>query len=106
MCKLFIAAFLLLLPTAAFADKIDGAWCNEAGGRVDIDGPKISLSGKVAFDGQYSRREFHYTVPAGEEHAGDQIYLRLRGEEDMTSFTIKDGNAVDPIDWKRCKETS
>ena len=100
-----LTAFFLLLPTAAFADKIDGAWC-AAAARVDINGPHISLGGKPAFDGQYARHEFRYTVPAGEEHAGDQIYLRLRGEEDMTSFTIKDGNAVDPIDWKRCKETS
>ena len=102
----YVLAFCVLLPTAAFADKIDGMWCSEAGGRVDIEGTKISLSGKAAFDGQYARHEFRYTVPAGEEHAGDQIYLKLRGEEDMTSFTIKDGNAVDLIDWKRCKETS
>ena len=101
----YVATFLLLLPTAAFADKIDGSWCS-ANARVDINGPHISLGGKPAFDGQYARHEFRYTVPEGEAHAGDQIYLRLRGEEDMTSFTIKDGNAVDPIDWKRCKETS
>ena len=104
MRKILIVIFLLL-PTAAFADKIDGSWC-AAAARIDINGPHISLGGKLAFDGQYSRHEFRYTVPAGEEHAGDQIYLRLRGEEDMTSFTIKDGNAADPIDWKRCKETS
>ena len=97
--------FLLLVPTAAFADKIDGSWC-AAAARIDINGTHISLGGQATFDGQYARHEFRYTVPAGEEHAGDQIYLRLRGEEDMTSFTIKDGIAVDPIDWKRCKETS
>ena len=102
----YVLAFCLLFPTAAFADKIDGMWCNEAGGRVDIDGPKISLSGKAAFDGQYSRHEFLYTVPAGEDHAGDQIYMRLRGEENMTSFTIKDKIAVDPVEWKRCAQTS
>ena len=61
---------------------------------MDIDGPKISLSGKAAFDGQYLRQEFLSTVPEGEDHAGDQIYMRLRGEENMTSFTIKDKNAV------------
>jgi len=102
----YVIAFCLLFPTAALADKIDGAWCNEAGSRVDIDGPKISLAGKTAFDGQYSRHEFLYTVPAGEDHAGDQIYMRLRDEEDMTSFTMKDGKGADPVAWKRCAQTS
>ena len=102
----YALGFCLLFPTAALADKIDGMWCNEAGGRVDIDGPKISLSGKAAFDGQYSRHEFLYTVPAGEDHAGDQIDMRLRSEENMTSFTVKDGKGVDPVDWKRCAQTS
>ena len=102
----YLFAFLLLLPTAALADKIDGMWCNEAGGRVDIDGPKISLSGKAAFDGQYSRHEFLYTVPTGEDHAGDQIYMRLMGEENMTSFTMKEGKGIEPVAWKRCAQTS
>ena len=61
---------------------------------VDIAGPKIPLSGKAAFDGQYARHEFLYLVPVGEDHADDQIYMRLRGEENMTSFTIKDKNVV------------
>ena len=102
----YLFAFLLLLPTAAFADKIDGMWCNEAGGRVDIDVPKISLSGKSEFDGQYSRHEFLYTVPEGEDHAGDQIYMRLMGEENMTSFTMKEGKGIEPVAWKRCAQTS
>jgi len=97
--------FLLLLATPALADRIDGQWCAGVQ-RVEINGPKISLGGKPAFDGQYSRHEFAYTVPAGEEHAGDQIYMRLRGEEDMTSFTIKDNEAVEPVDWKRCQAIS
>lgn len=102
----YVVAFCLLFPAAALADKIDGAWCNEAGARVDIDGPKISLAGKPAFDGDYARHEFMYTVPAGEDHAGDMIYMRLQDEEDMTSFTVKDGKGVDPVAWKRCAQTS
>ena len=101
-----IAISLVVMCGSALADKIDGAWCNEAGSRVDIDGPKISLAGKTAFDGQYSRHEFLYTVPSGEDHAGDQIYMRLQDEEDMKSFTVKDGKGVDPVAWKRCAQTS
>ena len=99
-------ALCLLFPSAAFADAIDGTWCNEQGGHVAIEGPKISLSGKPAFDGQYARHEFLYTVPVGEDHAGDQIYMRLMGEENMTSFTVKDGKGEDPVAWKRCAQTS
>jgi hypothetical protein len=96
----------LFIPSAAFADAIDGSWCNSAGAHISIEGPKISLSPKTTIEGQYARHEFLYTVPAGEDHAGDVIYMRLRGEEDMTSFTVKDGKGVDPVDWKRCAVTS
>ena len=98
--------FLVVFPTVAYADKIDGAWCNEQGGHIEIDGPKITLSDKTTFQGQYARHFFLYTVPAGEAQAGAQIYLQLRDEEDMTSFTVKDGQNVDPVAWKRCAETS
>ena len=99
-------AFFLMFPSLALADRIDGSWCNGSGGHVSIDGSKITLSPKTTIDGQYSRHEFLYTVPQGEDHAGDVIYMRLRGEEDMTSVTVKDGQGVDPIDWKRCAVTS
>ncbi len=102
----FALAFCLLFPATAFADAIDGTWCSENGGHVAIEGPKISLSGKAAIDGKYSRHEFLYTVPAGEDQAGDQVYMRLRGEEDMTSYTIKNDKAEDPVNWKRCAATS
>ncbi|MDE2384912.1 MAG: hypothetical protein KGO53_09855 [Alphaproteobacteria bacterium] len=96
----------LLSPAVALADAIDGSWCSEKGAHVSIEGPKISLGGKPAIDGQYARHEFLYQVPAGEDQAGDLIYMRLRGEEDMTSYTVKDGKGEDPVAWKRCAETS
>ena len=98
--------FLLLFAGTALADRIDGNWCTGSTQRIEINGPKISLNNRPAFDGQYSRHEFLYTVPAGEDHAGDQVYLRLRGEEDMTSYTIKNNEAVDPVEWKRCQAIS
>ncbi len=101
----YVLTFFLVFPTAAFADAIDGSWCSTAG-HVDIDGPKITLSSKSATAGQYSRHQFLYTVPEGEEHAGDKVYMQLMGEEDMTSYTVKDSKAVDPVDWKRCAATS
>lgn len=106
MEKFCVAATLLwasALP--AFADAIDGTWCSVLG-RVVIEGPKITLSTKSATAGQYSRHQFLYTVPEGEEHAGDKVYMQLMDEEDMTSYTIKDSKVVDPTDWKRCVATS
>lgn len=97
--------FWLLFPTAALADAIDGTWCS-ADAHVDIEGPKITLSTKSTIAGQYSRHQFLYTVPEGEEHAGDKIYMQLMGEDEMTSYTVKDSKAVDPLDWKRCAATS
>ena len=88
------------------ADVIDGSWCSETGEHVSIEGPKITLEGKTSFEGKYARHEFRYTVPEGEVHAGDQIDMRLRDEEDMTSFTTKDGQNTAPVAWKRCAETS
>jgi hypothetical protein len=101
-----IAAALAALSATALADAIDGTWCSEKGGHVVIAGPKITLSGKTTIDGQYARHEFLYTVPAGEDHAGDQIYMRLRSEDDMMSYTLKDKQTEDPVAWKRCVETS
>ena len=99
------AVFSFLVPSAALADAIDGSWCSAAG-HVDIEGPKITLSTKSTIAGQYSRHQFLYTVPDGEEHAGDKVYMQLMGEENMTSYTIKEQKAVDPLDWKRCAATS
>jgi len=106
--KRLLASLVLfsLLAVPALADRIDGSWCAGALKRVEITGPKISIAGKPAFEGNYTRHEFLYTVPVGEEHAGDQIYMRIHGEEDMTSYTIKNNEPVDPIDWKRCQGVS
>ena len=100
------SAFLLLLTNQAFADAIDGSWCNGTSGHISIDGPKITLTPNVTIDGHYTRHEFLYTVPAGQDHAGDQIYMHIQDEEDMTSFTVKEGKGVDPVAWKRCAVTS
>jgi hypothetical protein len=106
MKRPFAIAVFLMFPSLALADAIDGSWCNGSGGHVSIDGPKITLSPKTTIDGQYRRHEFLYTVPQGEDHAGDTIYMRLQGEDDMMSATVKDGKGVDPVAWKRCAETS
>ena len=107
MRQILLALIMFLAGVgSALADKIDGSWCNGSGAHISIDGPKIALSPKTTIEGQYSRHEFRYAVPAGESHAGNMIEMHLLDEEDMTSFTVKDGLRVDPVDWKRCAVTS
>ncbi|MBG1233376.1 hypothetical protein [Aestuariivirga litoralis] len=102
----YAIAFVFLFPAAAYADRIDGTWCNAAGAQVTIEGPRITLSSNTVVDGQYSRHEFLYTVPPGRDHAGEQIYMRVMDDEDMTSFIVKDGKGIDPMAWTKCAQTS
>lgn len=101
----YLVLVFLMISNVAYADRIDGFWCSAAG-RIEVDGPKLTLPDGTTIDGHYSRHEFRYTVPEGQPQAGDQIDMRLRSEQDMTSFTLRDQAASDPLDWKRCQATS
>ena len=98
-----LAAGLILLSGAAFADSIDGSWCR-TGARVVISGPTIVTPGGAKLSGQYDRHGFTYVVPAGEPGAGSTVEMRLLGEYDMQSRSSAQG----PVqDWRRCgPETS
>lgn len=102
----YLITFCVFFPSAAFADRIDGSWCTGAAQRVEINGPKISIGGKPVIDGTYTRHQFLYTVPNGEEHAGDKVYMQVLGDEDMSSYRMRDNKAVDLLDWKRCQAVS
>ncbi|MDE2444545.1 MAG: hypothetical protein KGO94_00090 [Alphaproteobacteria bacterium] len=102
MQKYVMIVALLAAPTLAYADAIDGAWCNKAGQHLSISGPELTLNDYSKLQGAHRRHEFLYTVPAGGADAGDQIYLRLLNEDQMASYHIKGDEAVDPIGWDRC----
>jgi hypothetical protein len=104
MRKCLVVLFLSV-SNVALADRIDGFWCSVAG-RIEVEGPKLTLPDGTAIEGRYSRHEFFYTVPEGREGAGNQVDMRLRSEQDMTSFTLNDQPPTEPIDWKRCQATS
>ena len=62
-------AATLAVATPAFADRIDGEWCNGTQS-LQIEGPSIRTPGGNQITGDYSRHGFAYVVPANEPEAG------------------------------------
>ncbi len=93
---------LLGFAASAFADSIDGDWCNTKDERLTISGPQITLPSGKPLTGQYRRHEFAYQVPSGEPNAGQIIYMQLYDEYDMTSYVIENQKPVNPVSWTRC----
>lgn len=99
MRKFLPIAGLVLFAAPAYADSIDGAWCQEKGKRVMINGPSIVTPGGTRMQGNYDRHGFTYVVPAGEAGAGTTIEMRLLGEHAMQS---RSGGSSAIEDWQRC----
>ena len=99
------AALPLLASTAAWADAIDGDWCN-ASKSLNIQGPSIRTPGGNMISGDYSRHGFRYTVPAGEDGAGATIEMVLLNDENMELPRDAGGSRSAPERWRRCKPVS
>ena len=99
--RLAIATAAVLIATPAFADRIDGEWCNGTQS-LQIEGSNIRTPGGNQITGDYSRHGFAYVVPANEPEAGAKVVMHLVSEEQMT-LTKKDKPAET---WRRCKVTS
>ena len=93
-----LACTAALLPAAARADAIDGAWCHEKGRRLVITGPSIVTPGGSKTEGDYGRHDFAYTVPPGEPGAGTKVRMVLMGE---TRVRVQEGDAAPDV-WERC----
>ena len=90
----------VMWPGMAMADAIDGDWCApDQLQRVNIEGPKITLSSGTEVAGTYTRHEFVYVVPDGEPGEGTQVYMRQLSEEDVE---VHLGEA-NPELWHRCQ---
>lgn len=93
-----------LSGTPAFADAIDGDWCN-GGLHMEITGATIVTPGRNKIEGQYFRYRFVYTVPANEPGAGGEITMvMIRGQEIV--HLRRQGQTGDPEVWRRCKPIS
>jgi hypothetical protein len=91
---------LLGFSGAAFADAIDGDWCQADGKRMSISGPAIVTPGGRQMNGDYSRHSFSYVIPSGEDGAGATMSIQLRGEYLAHARAGTDA----PIqEWRRCQ---
>jgi hypothetical protein len=101
------AIFLGIGVSVAYADSIDGDWCNEVdGARLRIDGATIELQSGQTITGEYSRHAFRYVAPDGAPDAGATIDYVMRSEEQMRR--VRNGNAMPEHDdlWRRCQSIS
>ena len=95
-----------LVSFPAFADRIDGDWCNQDGSHILIEGPTITLSNGTKVMGKYGRHNFSYIAPQGDFEAGKEILFVQRSEEEMRR--VRDPQAMpEHADiWRRCETVS
>ncbi len=88
------AVFLTGLVSPAFADAIDGHWCDDAKKHLEIQGPAIVTPLGARLTGDYDRHGFRYVEPA----TGKPIVMVLYGELIMH---LKAGDGPEET-WHRC----
>ncbi|MEP3275803.1 MAG: hypothetical protein ABJN26_14140 [Stappiaceae bacterium] len=101
---LYLAAVVgvALLAAPAWADAIDGEWCNADGENLEINGPAIKTPGGASMTGEYDRHHFSYVSPPGEKFAGEMLKMSQHSEQRM-SMRLPDGSEVT---WRRCEVVS
>ena len=90
--RLAAACLLIGLAHPAWADAIDGHWCNDTNRHLEINGPSIVTPSGAHLKGDYDRHGFRYTDD------GKQIVMNLLSEITMR---LKAGEGPDET-WHRC----
>jgi len=105
LLKMCSAALLLAAAaTPAFADAIDGDWCQSDGRHFSIRGPDIVTPSGARMQGDYARHFFSYKPPAPERGAGGTIAMRLVNEN---TVHVSYGEAAAEAEvWQRCSPTT
>jgi len=94
-----IVVCLVLAPSLAFADAIDGDWCSPSDARhFRIVGTSITTPAGTQTSGDYSRHAFSYAVPVGEADAGKRIDMQLLNEDEVRVAV----SGQPPEIWRRC----
>ena len=91
---------LLGVTCPAFADAIDGDWCQLDGKHMTIHGPAIVTPGGQQTSGNYTRHFFSYVVPAGETGEGVAVEIQLLSE---TLAHERRAGDTTVRQWQRCK---
>jgi hypothetical protein len=98
------ALALVLSPTAARADVIDGDWC-ATGRHLSIKGPEIVTPAGTRLQGNYSRHAFSYVVPPAEPDGGQTVAMLLLNENTMNLRHGADATSAAQAPaqvWLRC----
>lgn len=104
-CSVLILAAAIgfaLQAVPAWADAIDGDWCNADGENLHIDGATIKTPGGASMSGDYNRHHFSYVSPQGEKFAGETLNMTQHSEE-LMSMKLPDGS---DLVWRRCQVVS
>lgn len=103
-CIAALAGMVIAAP--AWADSIDGHWCNGSGLHLRIQGTAIETPSGNVISGEYDRHAFRYIAPEGEPDAGSENFLQLLSEERMLLYRGMPGSGDDGEEWRRCEVTS
>ena len=100
--RVLIVLALSLAQSPAFADQLDGDWCNLDDGKLTITGSTITTPFGIEVQGKYSRHRFEYLAPVGDWHAGKNIVIQQFGD-DLMELSVDKGQ---PKQWHPCRFTS
>lgn len=92
----------VMLAVPAWADSLDGDWCNPIDGKLTIDGPTIHTPGGQIVAGNYGRHRFTYTAPAGDWQAGQEIVIQQYNEQ-LMKLSVGGQTARE---WRPCQVVS
>lgn len=95
--RLFLPLCLGLLASLsrpAFADAIDGHWCDDGKKHLEINGPSIVTPAGASLKGDYDRHGFRYVEPT----TGKSVTMTLLGE---TRMNLRMGDGPEES-WHRC----
>jgi len=97
---LFLSGLMLFASAAfpAYADQIDGRWCNK-GRQVTIESPAIITPSGKRVNGEFDRHSFSYTIPAGEKYAGEKGEFEVQ-HDDLVHFTRSGSSQFE--EWEPC----
>jgi hypothetical protein len=105
LSSLLVGACLsTFLAGPAWADAIDGTWCQADGRIMEIKGPAVTTPGGTETIGNYSRHSFSYEVPDGETPAGAIVRMVLVNEDIVHLKVGEDAGEAEV--WQRCDTTS
>ena len=103
---LAIALAVTFFAAPAFADAIDGDWCQPKDGRrFAIRGAQIVTPGGKQMQGDYRRHNFSYVIPAPEPSAGQTVHMTL-WDENTVHLRVGEGTAGEAEVWIRCSPTT